>query len=83
MLGTSIALNHRVALERHQELIAEAVRDHQVGTALGLQGSRGTDRLVDLRTFVARALLRTGTWLMPETSSNHPATGGLELRPGQ
>lgn len=83
MLGTDIALKHQIAIDRHQEFIAEARRQHELDNAFGLNDRRRVDRLTGARTTMATALLRIAAWLMPEDVRTRPAAGGLELRPGR
>jgi hypothetical protein len=86
MFGTSIALNHQVSQARSRDLLAEAERQRTINTALAGQLRSRHTRLAGARMTVASALLRAGSWLMPEEAPNgcsNPANCAFELRPGQ
>ena len=84
MLGTDIALKHRVSEERFRDLLAEAERQRSVHIALAARAQTRRPAIAEARAAVATLLLRAGSWLMPEETpeaGKHPVT--LELRPGQ
>jgi hypothetical protein len=83
MLGTDISLKHQVAMARHSEFLAEAKRQHDIDNAFGDSRRVRRDTISELRTSIATALLRAGSWLMPDDCRGHSAGGGLELRPGR
>lgn len=83
MLGTDIGLTHSVAIIRYQELLAEAAHQRKIDDMLAQQGRTRRSGISELRALVANALLRTGSWLMPDETRGHAARGGLELRPGR
>jgi hypothetical protein len=77
MLGTDIALKYHVASIRYDEMLREAARERAAAEAVAAAPrARGT-ALSDVRTAIASALLRAGSWLMPDDGC------GLELRPGR
>ena len=85
MFGSDIALKHQVSRERFRDLLAEAERHRSLSIALAARGSRRTGA-TEARAAVASALLRAGSWLMPEEAPDrcsHPANCTFELRPGQ
>ena len=84
MLGTDIALKHRVSEERFRDLLAEAERQRLTRIALEARLQTRRPVLSEARATVATLLLRAGSWLMPEeapNAGNHPVA--FELRPGQ
>jgi hypothetical protein len=83
MLGSEIALKHLAGQYVYNELLKEAARERAASEAVSAQPrSRGT-ALANVRTVVANALLRAGSWLMPEEPYAPAANRGLELRPGR
>lgn len=83
MLGTDIGLKHQVAIIRYQELLAEAAHQRKIDDVLAMQGRTRRSGIAELRALVANALLRVGSWLMPDDAHGQAANGGLELRPGR
>jgi hypothetical protein len=84
MLGTDIDLKHQVAEARFRDFLTEAERQRSVNIALDARSQTRRARISEARAAVATLLLRAGSWLMPEDTSepcNHPV--GFELRPGQ
>ncbi|MCC7022369.1 MAG: hypothetical protein IT338_06060 [Thermomicrobiales bacterium] len=82
MLGTDIALNHQVAIERHREFVREAKQQQMIVDAYG-DIVRRQNPISEFRAAVATLLLRAGSWLMPDDARAHPVNAGLELRPGR
>jgi hypothetical protein len=83
MLGADIALKHQMAVMRYNELLAEAARQRTADAAHATRPRTATNLVANLRTAVAVAFLRTGSWLMPDDSCVHPVNRGFELRPGR
>lgn len=86
MYGNGIALNHQVAVNRHQEFLAQAQKAHDIRQALAQNAQPRQNALATLRASLASTLFRAATWLMPEqhdrpTSQHAPRS--LELRPGR
>jgi hypothetical protein len=84
MFGPDFALKQQVSEIRFREFLVEAERQRVIRIALDGQPRRA--RIAEARTAIATALLRAGSWLMPEEVPNgrrNPATRAFELRPGQ
>ena len=85
MFGIDIALKHQVSQERFRDFHVEAERQRSVAIALAAPGAR-RNGIADARAAVATALLRAGSWLMPEEAPgacSNPANCAFGLRPGQ
>jgi hypothetical protein len=83
MLGTDIALKHQMATMRYNELLAEAARQRAADHAVAARRHARRTLVAEIRTAIALALLRAGSWLMPEDRCGRPINRGFELRPGQ
>ncbi len=83
MLGTDIALKHQVAVERHQDFLAEAKRQQIIVDAYGQNLRTRRNSISEARAAIATLLLRAGSWLMPDDVCQSATSRGLELRPGR
>lgn len=80
MNGYDIALKHQVVQYAYEEMLREAAQQRAAAEAYAARPRSNT--VANVRAFVANALLRAGSWLMPDDCVN-PAGHGLELRPGR
>jgi hypothetical protein len=83
MYGTDIALNHQVATIRYNEMLDEAARQRALSEAFDLSPRLRRNRISEARALIASALLRAGSWLMPDDGCGNAASRGLELRLGR
>lgn len=85
MSGIDIALNHQVAVARHQDYLAEARQHQLIADAYGSNVASRKNSIDIARAAIASVLFRIGAWLMPEKTSEKPIGHGhgLELRPGR
>lgn len=86
MFTNGIALNHQVAVIRHQEFLDQAKKEYDFKQAFAQNQLQQQNVLATLRAALATTLFRAATWLMPaehdrRTSQHVPH--GLELRPGR
>ena len=85
MYGAHIALNHQVNDARIRDFHVESERERAAHLALAGRPRREL-RLAEIRAAVAIALMRAGSWLMPNEprdASCQPAAGALGLRLGR
>jgi hypothetical protein len=84
MFGTDIALKHQVSEARFRDLLAEAERERSVSIALEARPRVRRAGISEARAAVATLLLRAGSSLMPEeTSDGCTSPVAFELRPGR
>jgi hypothetical protein len=83
MLGTDIALKHQVVQHVYEDLLREAAKQRAANEAYAARPRSRSKAVANVRAFVASALLRAGSWLMPEEDCLNPGGHGLELRPGR
>jgi hypothetical protein len=83
MNGFEIALKHQVAQYAYEELLRESARQRAAKEAIDGQSRTRGNKSFEFRAAVAKALLRAGSWLMPEDDGQLPAQRGLELRLGR
>jgi hypothetical protein len=77
MHGSDITIKHMIAQDRFNQFLVESERNRNVDLALAGRGPR-RNRFVDVRAFAANALLRAGSWLMPEDDCcRQPATSAF------
>jgi hypothetical protein len=82
MLGTDIALKHQIVRFHYDQLLREAAQQRAASEAHSARSRSRGNAVASVRAFVANALLRAGSWLMPDDGAI-PAGHGLELRPGR
>jgi hypothetical protein len=65
MAGPDITLKHLVASAIHQDLLAQAELERAAGMAITARRQPSRPAVAAVRAVVAAALLRAGSWVMP------------------